>query len=191
MPLRCHALAASVSRQRVVGASGHNDGVTTMTSRATVIDSPIGPLILSCDGDELTGLYVHDNRHAPTPDGHGEPPCGVLADTAAQLAAYFRGELTTFDVPLAPRGTPFQQRVWAALQEIPYGETTSYGSLAAEIGQPTASRAVGLANGRNPISIIVPCHRVVGSSGKLVGYGGGLERKQALLALEQRGTSLF
>ena len=160
------------------------------------VDSPIGPLIIVADEGALTGVYVADNRHAPTPDAPDAPDVpaaavGVVAEAAAQLAAYFRGELTAFDLPLALHGTPFQQRVWAALCEIPYGETTSYGALAAEIGQPTASRAVGLANGRNPISIIVPCHRVIGSGGRLVGYGGGLERKQALLALEQRGSSLF
>ena len=100
------------------------------------------------------------------------------------MRAYFTGELTEFDLPLAPTGTPFQSRVWAGLREIPYGVTLTYGELARRIGQPTASRAVGLANGKNPLSIIVPCHRVIGSDGSMTGYGGGLERKRFLLALE-------
>ena len=109
------------------------------------------------------------------------------AETARQLDAYFAGELKDFDVPLDMQGTDFQQMVWKQLTAIPYGETWSYGEMAAAIGKPSASRAVGHANGRNPVSIIVPCHRVIGSSGKLVGYGGGLDRKQALLALESPG----
>ena len=107
----------------------------------------------------------------------------------AQLEAYFAGELTTFNVDLELAGTEFQRRVWAALQTIPYGETRSYGQIADQIGSPSASRAVGMANGHNPISIIVPCHRVIGSSGKLTGYGGGIERKQALLELEMDTNS--
>ena len=113
------------------------------------------------------------------------------AQAAAQLDAYFAGELTDFDVPLDMRGTPFQRRVWEELRNIPYGETWSYGQVAAAIGRPSASRAVGSANGSNPVSIIVPCHRVIGSSGKLVGYGGGLHRKDALLALETGAQRLL
>ncbi len=179
----------SLSRQRPVGAGAQNGCVTTTLQRqVTLTESPIGPLILSAQDGALTGVFVHDNRHAPTPDTEPAQADGVLAAAADQLGAYFRGELTEFDVPLALAGTPFQQRVWAALQEIPYGETTSYGELARRIGQPAAVRAVGLANGRNPISIIVPCHRVIGANGRLVGYGGGVERKQQLLALERTGT---
>jgi methylated-DNA-[protein]-cysteine S-methyltransferase len=110
----------------------------------------------------------------------------VLADAARQLNEYFAGERTDFDLPLSLDGTGFQRTVWSGLQDIPYGETISYGELARRIGQPTASRAVGLANGRNPVSIVVPCHRVVGSNGSLTGYGGGLPRKQFLLGLELR-----
>ena len=113
------------------------------------------------------------------------------AQAASQLDAYFAGELTDFDVPLDMRGTPFQRRVWTELLNIPYGETWSYGQVAAAIGRPSASRAVGSANGSNPVSIIVPCHRVIGSSGKLVGYGGGLHRKDALLALETGAQRLL
>ncbi|GAA3962109.1 methylated-DNA--[protein]-cysteine S-methyltransferase [Actinomadura viridis] len=159
-----------------------------------VLDTPIGPLTAVADDGALSGLYMDGQRHRPEQETFGPPgdggatPFGAVAE---QLAAYFAGELTEFDLPLAMRGTPFQQRVWAALREIPYGETVSYGRLAEEIGSPGASRAVGLANGRNPISVIVPCHRVVGASGGLTGYGGGLERKRHLLDFERRvrGTS--
>jgi methylated-DNA-[protein]-cysteine S-methyltransferase len=170
----------------------------TTPVRHTVIDSPIGPLTLVSDGEALTAVYMETHRHAPDPEAWGArsdtadaPP--VLQEAARQLTAYFAGELTEFDLPLAAAGTAFQQRVWAALATIPYGRTWSYAELAQEIGAPGAARAVGLANGRNPISIVVPCHRVVGADGSLTGYGGGVERKQALLALEQRvsGASLW
>ena len=108
-----------------------------------------------------------------------------------QLKAYFAGELENFDLPLSPQGTPFQQRVWGELQKIPYGDTISYGELARRIGNPKASRAVGLANGSNPISIVIPCHRVIGANGKLTGYGGGLPIKEKLLALEKRQLRLL
>ncbi len=155
-----------------------------------VMDSPIGALTLVTEDGTLTGLYMDVARHEP-----GEATLGervgieddpVLHSAASQLGAYFAGELTDFDLPLSLEGTGFQRTVWAGLQEIPYGETISYGELAKRIGQPSASRAVGLANGRNPVRIVVPCHRVVGSNGSLTGYGGGLPRKQYLLALEQR-----
>ncbi|GAA4102829.1 methylated-DNA--[protein]-cysteine S-methyltransferase [Actinomadura miaoliensis] len=156
-----------------------------------VLDSAVGPLTLVAHDGVLCGAYVDAQRHRPPDERFGarvavtdEP----FATVAEQLKAYFAGELTTFDLPLALHGTPFQLRVWAALQEIPYGETISYGELAQEIGKPTAARAVGLANGRNPISIIVPCHRVIGSTGSLTGYGGGLERKRFLLDFERRTT---
>jgi methylated-DNA-[protein]-cysteine S-methyltransferase len=159
-----------------------------------VLDSPIGPLTLVADGDALSGLYMNVPGHQPDPSILGEPAgsgrsgCAspVLRAAAGQLQAYFAGQLTGFDLPLALEGTRFQRTVWAELQAIGYGETISYGQLADRIGQPTASRAVGLANGRNPVSIVVPCHRVVGATGSLTGYGGGLDRKRYLLALEQR-----
>ena len=153
-----------------------------------VIDSPIGPLTLVADSDVLCALYMNEHRHAPQPEifGPRDPDNKVLALTTEQLEEYFDGRRTVFDVPLDTSvGTPFQRMVWAALREIPYGETWTYGQLARHIGQPTAFRAVGLANGKNPISILVPCHRVIGSGGSLTGYGGGLERKQLLLALER------
>ncbi len=157
----------------------------------TVVDSPIGELTLVADGDALVGLYMTEQRQLPVGGRYGDrddEPAGVLPAVREQLGAYWDGELTTFDVDVALAGTPFQQRVWAALRRIPYGQTWSYGRLAAEIGAPGASRAVGLANGRNPVSVVVPCHRVVGATGRLTGYGGGLARKQFLLDLEAGRT---
>ncbi|MEK2474550.1 methylated-DNA--[protein]-cysteine S-methyltransferase [Streptomyces noursei] len=167
---------------------------TESVTHTVLDDTPVGPLTLVARGDALSGLYMTDQRHRPpqetfgTPADPDEPP---FAATIAQLRAYFRGERTTFDLPLALHGTPFQRRVWAALCTIPYGETLSYGQLAERLGDPTASRAVGLANGRNPIGIIVPCHRVVGANGSLTGYGGGLDRKRRLLAFERTADGLF
>lgn len=163
-----------------------------MEKTHVVIESPVGPLTLVATGGALSGLYMDMQRHRPPEETFGVPgdPGGEpFAAVAEQLAAYFAGELTEFDVPLHLHGTPFQQRVWAALQEIPYGETTTYGELAVEIGRPSASRAVGLANGRNPVGVIVPCHRVVGSTGSLTGYGGGLDRKRYLLDFERKTRS--
>jgi methylated-DNA-[protein]-cysteine S-methyltransferase len=156
-------------------------GVTTTHS---VHDSPLGPLTLRARDGVLDGLYMVDHRHGPGPDELGERVADAVPAAREQLAAYFTGQLREFSLEVGLRGTAFQQRVWAALQEIPYGETCSYGELAVAIGQPTAVRAVGLANGKNPVSIVVPCHRVVGANGSLTGYGGGMERKHALLELE-------
>jgi methylated-DNA-[protein]-cysteine S-methyltransferase len=161
----------------------------TIVTRAHVsVDSPVGPLTLVAERGKITGLYMDAQRHAPD-QGElgvpGDPADEPFASAAKQLAAYFSGELTEFDLPLAPAGTQFQQRVWEALREIPYGQTVSYGQLARQIGSPAASRAVGLANGRNPIAVVVPCHRVVGADGSLTGYGGGLDRKRFLLDLER------
>jgi methylated-DNA-[protein]-cysteine S-methyltransferase len=182
--------------------------VSTLTGRRshTVIDSPVGPITLLATDSQLTGLYMSEQRYPPAAEQFGAaqsgaaqsgaaqsgapqsgaPDDGPFAAAAAQLSDYFAGRLTSFDLPLTMTGTAFQLLVWSALLDIPYGTTVSYGELAAEIGRPSAARAVGLANGRNPVSIIVPCHRVVGSDGSLTGYGGGLERKQYLLALERR-----
>jgi methylated-DNA-[protein]-cysteine S-methyltransferase len=164
----------------------------------TVIDTPVGPLTIVAEAGQICCLYMSLQRHRPDDAELGEPdrrgreaePFRAAAD---QLDAYFAGELTRFDLPLAPRGSEFQQRVWAALQEIPYGGTESYGELAQRIGSPGGARAVGLANGKNPIGIIIPCHRVVGADGALTGYGGGIERKKQLLDLEQAvsGAALF
>jgi methylated-DNA-[protein]-cysteine S-methyltransferase len=153
--------------------------------RYRTLDSPIGPLLLAGDDAGLRYLLFAEGRRPVRPDPDWEPDGTTLKEAAEQLEAYFAGRLRQFDVPLAPRGTPFQQEVWRALCDIPYGETTSYGALAERIGRPKAVRAVGLANGSNPIAIIIPCHRVIGSNGSLTGYGGGLATKRALLELEK------
>ena len=158
------------------------------TRTAATLATPIGELLLVSDGEALTGVQFDDARRGrPTPGGGGDP---VLREASAQLAAYFAGERTTFDLPLRATGTPFERAVWDELQRIPYGETTSYGELAARVGEPSAARAVGRANGRNPIPIIVPCHRVIGADGSLTGFGGGLQCKRALLDLERGALSL-
>lgn len=155
--------------------------------RYTIAPTPIGDLILTSDGDALTSLnFIEGGRgeHRPHPDWlHDDAP---FRQVTSELAAYFAGELQVFTVPVAPHGTPFQQRVWERLQTIPFGVTTTYGALATTLGDHNAMRAVGLANGRNPISIIIPCHRVIGADGTLTGYGGGLHRKRWLLAHEGR-----
>ena len=158
-----------------------------------VIDSPIGPLTLVAADGWITGLYMDAQRHRPAEEVvgiAGDPAAEPFASAADQLARYFAGQLTEFNLPLAPAGTQFQRAVWDALQQIPYGETWSYGQLASKIGNPAAVRAVGLANGRNPIALVVPCHRVIGAHGSLTGYGGGLDRKRFLLDLEASAVSL-
>jgi methylated-DNA-[protein]-cysteine S-methyltransferase len=150
----------------------------------TTIASPIGELLLVSDGNALRGLYMQDGRKPRTIGAGWVPSSAPFADVKTQLEEYFAGRRTTFDIPLAAEGAPFERRVWRALEDIPYGETVSYGEIARRVDQPTAARAVGLANGRNPIAVIVPCHRVIGANGTLTGYGGGLERKRLLLELE-------
>jgi methylated-DNA-[protein]-cysteine S-methyltransferase len=157
----------------------------------TYLESPIGTLLLAGNAEGLQQiLFSTDGRPAnPNPEWQEDP--SSLDEAMRQLKAYFAGELENFDLQLSPQGTPFQQRVWGELQKIPYGDTISYGELARRIGNPKASRAVGLANGSNPISIVIPCHRVIGANGKLTGYGGGLPIKEKLLALEQRQLRLL
>ncbi len=164
----------------------------TTTAVHTTIDSPIGPLLLIADGHALTGVYLDSETGAQPPMelGTEQPDHPVLVEAADQLDTYFAGERLTFDVPLARSGTEFQQTVWDELTRIPYGETISYGELARRVGNASASRAVGLANGRNPLPIIVPCHRVIGANGTLTGYGGGLERKQWLLEHEREHSGM-
>ncbi|HXW36266.1 MAG TPA: methylated-DNA--[protein]-cysteine S-methyltransferase [Acidimicrobiales bacterium] len=156
----------------------------------TLIESPVDTIMLSGDDAALTGLHMSDARHAPPPDPtwNRTDDLPLFKATAEQLDEYFSGDRKEFDLPLELEGTAFQKEVWRALREIPYGQTASYGEIAARVGRPGASRAVGLANGRNPIGIIVPCHRVIGANGTLTGYGGGLDRKQWLLALEGSWT---
>jgi methylated-DNA-[protein]-cysteine S-methyltransferase len=157
----------------------------------TTLESPIGELLLLGDGRALRGLYMQGAPRPKPIDPRWRRSASAFTDVSAQLAAYFAGERVSFDVPLALACNGFERRVWQALAEIPYGETISYGELARHIGQPTAARAVGLANGRNPVAVIVPCHRVIGADGTLTGYGGGLERKRLLLDLESGQTSLL
>ena len=158
------------------------------------IDSPVGPLLLAADDDGLRLIEFESPRH-PMARGEDWQPGdnAVLAATRAQLEEYFAGTRRHFDLPLAPRGTEFQRNVWWTLAEIPYGRTISYAQLAARVDKPTATRAVGAANGRNPLPIVLPCHRVIGADGSLTGFGGGLPTKQFLLALEgaQPAADLF
>lgn len=159
-----------------------------MTLFSTRIDSPVGLLTLVADDDAIVAILWPDDdparvRLGPLTDAPDHP---LLIEAAAQLTSYFAGERTSFDLPLAPRGTAFQQAVWSALLTIPFGETRSYAQIAVQIGRPSACRAVGAANGRNPISIVAPCHRVVGANGALTGFAGGLEAKRLLLELERR-----
>jgi methylated-DNA-[protein]-cysteine S-methyltransferase len=157
--------------------------------RTATIDSPVGPLRLEADDEGLTAVWFATSRHPAPPPRPVTAPASVAAartlDAArAQLDEYFAGARTAFDLPLAPHGTPFQLRVWAALREIPFGRTISYLDLARRLGDAKATRAVGAANGRNPLPIVVPCHRVIGADGSLTGFGGGIERKRWLLAHE-------
>jgi methylated-DNA-[protein]-cysteine S-methyltransferase len=158
--------------------------MTAENMAVVVHDSPVGPLTLVSDGAAITAIMFpvqkHYNAPAPTPRGDK-----ILDAAMKQLDSYFAGRRRSFDLPLAPRGTAFQTRVWNALMKIPYGETKSYGAIAAMIGSPSAMRAVGAANGRNPIPIVIPCHRVIGANGSLTGFGGGMERKEMLLDLER------
>lgn len=150
-----------------------------------LLDSPVGPLTAVSQDGALAGLYMADQKHLPAPAAFGIRDDLALPEARDQLAAYFAGELTGFTLPLLSTGTPFQRAVWAALREVPYGRTCTYGELAVAIGRPTAVRAVAAANGRNPVCVVVPCHRVIGADGSLTGYAGGLARKRLLLALEQ------
>jgi methylated-DNA-[protein]-cysteine S-methyltransferase len=162
-----------------------------MTLAFDEIDTPVGRLLLAGTDEYLTLLWFQSGSRPMTPDLSWRRDSVPLRHAAEELHEYFAGRLQRFSLSLQPKGTEFQKRVWSALQEIPYGETISYGQLAERIGNPKASRAVGLANGANPISIVVPCHRVIGASGKLTGYGGGLTIKEKLLALERRQLPLL
>ena len=163
----------------------------TPSTYATILDSSLGELTLLSDGHRLVGLYLPVHKGAPLDTSAWQWDAGPFRDAVVQLEEYFAGSRTEFQLPLGATGTAFQQRVWAALTTIPYGATATYGDIATAIGSPKAVRAVGLANGRNPISIVVPCHRVVGAGGALTGYGGGLAAKQALLDLESRVAGLL
>ena len=149
------------------------------------LNSPLGKLTLESDGKALTRIRLPEEEWEADPQINRVRKPDLFKDAAAQLGAYFRGEAKNFDLPLNPPGTPFQKKVWDLLREIPSGTTITYGELAVRAGNPKASRAVGAANGKNPIPIIIPCHRVIGSNGKLTGYAGGLEAKKRLLEIEE------
>jgi len=157
--------------------------------RYSMIDSPLGDLLVAGDEAGLTALYLPTGRHEVHRPTGWERDDTAFAAAREQLAEYFDGERREFDLPLDPSGSPFQRRVWLALREFPYGQTVSYGEIARGLGAPGAARVVGLANGQNPISIIVPCHRVIGADGSLTGYGGGLPAKRWLLAHEATHSS--
>ena len=161
-------------------AAGSTKGV-----RHTVVGSPVGPLTVVADGAALIGLYFDGHLRPPRLADPGPRVDGGFDAAVRQLGEYFAGTRREFDLELAPRGSAFEKKVWTLLTKIPYGETRTYGQLAAELGDPSGAQAVGNANGWNPISIVVPCHRVVGTSGGLTGYAGGLHRKRFLLSLEE------
>ena len=155
-----------------------------MTRTHTIIDSPLGELTLVSHDGALTGLYYPGHWYLPDPATYGVRADSGFEEVEEQLGEYFAGERTAFELRTSTTGDAFQERVWQLIARIPYGETTTYGELARELGDPAIARAVGGAVGRNPLSIVVPCHRVVGKDGKLTGYAGGLERKRLLLDLE-------
>lgn len=161
--------------------------------RYTEIETPLGPLLLAADNSGILEIRFVNGRtpKGPEPEWVRDDNDRTLRELTDQLDAYFGGKLEKFELNLSPQGTEFQRTVWSKLCDIPYGETTSYGEIARRIGNPQASRAVGLANGSNPIPIVIPCHRVIGSNGKLTGYGGGLPIKEKLLALERRQLTLL
>lgn len=162
-----------------------------MSTTHTVAASPLGDLTLVADEGRLTGLYFPHHWYRPDPASFGARDDTGFGDVTAQLGEYFAGQREGFDLPLDPRGDDFQHRVWALISRIPYGQTTSYGELAKQLGDGTAAKDVGQAVGRNPLSVIVPCHRVVGKDGQLTGYAGGLARKRFLLDLEHRADQLW
>ena len=157
----------------------------------TYMDSPVGRILLAGDEGSLQLIGFPEGKMVIQPKPEWIESGKTFHEAIRQLRAYFAGGLVDFDLPLAPEGTPFQLSVWNKLREIPYGETISYGELATRVGNPKASRAVGMANGRNPLPIVVPCHRVIGSDGKLTGFGGGLPAKKLLLALERKQGALL
>jgi methylated-DNA-[protein]-cysteine S-methyltransferase len=158
------------------------------TLQFRTVESPVGPLTLAGANGRLRHLRMVDQTYEPS-RASWQADDATFDDAVAQLEGYFAGDRVDFDLDLELVGTQFQRRVWTALLSIPYGETRSYGAIALQIGSPSASRAVGLANGHNPIGIIVPCHRVIGANGSLTGYGGGLERKKQLLDMERSRTN--
>jgi methylated-DNA-[protein]-cysteine S-methyltransferase len=182
----CHAASLDSTRPRGQPVAADHEKRDMIVFRT--LDSPVGMLTLAGTDGRLQHLRMTDQTYEPDREGW-EPDDNAFGHAVEQLGRYFAGDLREFDLPLDLVGTPFQRRVWEALTTIPYGETRSYGEIARQIGSPGASRAVGLANGHNPISIIVPCHRVIGANGNLTGYGGGLDRKRTLLGMEKSHSS--
>lgn len=179
-PAQTAGASASHARTR-----GRHTPATVATTWHSTFDSPAGPLLLGAHDAGVCLIEFHESKHRAARDaGWHEGDHPLLQQLRVQLREYFAGTRRAFDLPLAPRGTPFQREVWHALATIPYGETISYAQLAARVGRPTAMRAVGAANGRNPLPIVLPCHRVIGANGALTGFGGGLPTKQYLLRLE-------
>lgn len=166
-------------------------GLSSIAVNYTTYDSPVGKLLLLGQAETLCGLYFPNHKHPPAIQPDWRRSSKPFDQARRQLDAYFAGQRKTFDLPLLPQGTDFQLRVWQQLREIPFGQTQSYGELARRVGNANASRAVGAANGRNPIAIIVPCHRVIGAAGQLTGFGGGVDTKRWLLDHEQQYSSLF
>jgi methylated-DNA-[protein]-cysteine S-methyltransferase len=162
-----------------------------MSTTHTVVGSPLGELTLVADDGRLTGLYFPHHWYRPDPAGFGPRDDAGFGEVSRQLGEYFAGDREQFDLPLDPRGADFQRRVWDLISGIPYGQTTSYGELARQLGGGVMAKDVGQAVGRNPLSVIVPCHRVVGKDGQLTGYAGGLTRKRFLLDLEQGTGQLW
>ena len=175
-------MVSSLNRHTSASAKAHHQKARYYC----VIESPVGRLLLAGNAQALTHVSFQDGRHPTEPDPQWTYSETPFQTSIQQLNEYFAGKRKTFKIKLAPEGTPFQRNVWDALQTIPYGRTLSYGQIANAIGKPQAVRAVGAANGQNPLSIVIPCHRVIGSNGKLVGFGGGLSVKEALLSHERR-----
>ena len=171
-------------------ASSTTDATHSGDLLYATIASPIGGLLLLGEEGVLRGLYMQEGRKPMHIESAWRRAAEPFGNVISQLQEYFAGARSVFDVALHLEGTPFERRVWRALQDIPYGATVTYGEVARRIGEPAAARAVGLANGRNPVAVIVPCHRVIGANGTLIGYGGGIERKRALLDLERGQPSL-
>ncbi|ODC03260.1 cysteine methyltransferase [Terasakiispira papahanaumokuakeensis] len=155
-----------------------------VTIEYMILTTSLGPLWIAAENDQLIGSWFDQQRYFPDTQGWRKAQTALLMQAAEQLTDYFQGQRQSFELPLAPRGTPFQKTVWHQLQTLPYGSTTEYGKLALAMGRPTATRAIAAAIGRNPLSILIPCHRVVGKNGQLTGYAGGLARKASLLKLE-------
>lgn len=188
--MRCHSGLPGFDSRRPLHMNVGDRDYTYFMIRHGIFPTSLGDLLFTAEGDALTGIYFPDHRYPPSQETMGEdlgfePEDTVLTETARQLREYLLGERTTFDVPLAPHGDDFSQQVWNILIDIPYGSTTTYGEIAVRLGNRALAQRVGQSVGHNPVSIIIPCHRVLGADGSLTGYAGGLDRKRTLLELEE------